>query len=338
MSNREFLYLDPFFSANIYCANLLDELIHEAILPFWLSLRGIHRDCYIWIARYMRGGEHLKIRVHGHAELRGQTEILLNAAVGRFLEAHYNERQTQSNRESYSDQFPVDPEDECTTAYPDHTILLTRYRRVPGIIGRQPLANDERLTALFIRSIGLGTEIILERFKPDHTGLFQGKLRMSLALRFFAGALSVFGSTSELSAVYLKYHQELLLLLLKGDRARMEEQFRALPVNIEGTTRYLRSALTYDNKSCPDNLHPLYQEWLYSFEVLFRYTVQLSNCPAYLRDEHMKDQVLATPFKLLHALANQVGLGALNELYLCHLLLQALPEGQPDDTGENAHG
>ncbi len=78
---------DPVLTANVYCAGRLDDLLLRALADFWQRVRGEDPApaCKIWFVRYRRGGEHLKVRVHGPAEMAPFLREELRQAVERYF-------------------------------------------------------------------------------------------------------------------------------------------------------------------------------------------------------------------------------------------------------------
>src|SRR4051812_36808733 len=63
---------DPIISANLYDFRRLDRVIARFVVPFLLAAeaKALDQPFYLWMLRYLRGGEHLKIRVHAPDALR----------------------------------------------------------------------------------------------------------------------------------------------------------------------------------------------------------------------------------------------------------------------------
>ncbi len=133
---------DPLISANIYCAGQIDSLIGGAIAPFWRDLSS-HSDAasfYLWLLRYDKGGEHLKIRLHGRGEIQAHVAELLQDSVASFFADQPPTEQaghTGSAKESplTSRLPPIDVEDEAGASVPNRTLVFTQYRRSPISLG-----------------------------------------------------------------------------------------------------------------------------------------------------------------------------------------------------------
>jgi len=333
----------PVVTASIYCAGALDRLICEAIAPFWTRMaeRAAARDCFLWFARYGRGGEHLKVRFHGPPESRQEVRQALSRAVRDFLASLPGEA-APADRDCKASQFPVDPEDECSSAYPDRTLLWTTHRWVPGIMGRHPMSDDSRHAALFTRCLGIASEINLRSFRPAPDGTIPPALRTSLALKFFVATYRALRLPAEARVEYLRYHRDWLLTSFELDVARLCEQFderlRRRPEVLEGLRPLLDGEREGDSEGEGAVDGDLFASWQERAAELFDYVLERANDPGFLRDPYLKDQVFATPFKLVHALTNQLATGVMNEGYLCQLLLRACEDGWPDATQERRLG
>jgi lantibiotic biosynthesis dehydratase-like protein len=316
---------DPVLTANIYCEDFLDRLLWEVIAPFWARRRELEEDRggFLWFARYRRGGEHLKIRFHGPSPAGDALREPLVKVVQDFLDSLPGVA-AAGGRNCHADQFPVDPEDERTVAYPDRTILWTSYRRQPGIMGRQPMSADPLHAALFTRCLGIGSDIVLESLQPDASGAIPGSRRLSLALKFFVAAWSSLSLTPAGKIEYLRYHRDWLLTSFNIDVARACEQFeqriQSRPETLEGLRAVLDGGEPQADGTAGSDRYGL---WQACFAELFRHMQSRVADADFLQDPYLKDQVLATPFKLLHAHTNQLSTGLVNEGYLCQLLIRA---------------
>src|SRR6476661_446290 len=78
---------DPALTANVYCSGRLDTVIFGAVAPFWRELRPHDpgRLGHLWLMRYGKGGEHLKIRFHGPESCRPLIRGRLEERVTAFL-------------------------------------------------------------------------------------------------------------------------------------------------------------------------------------------------------------------------------------------------------------
>src|SRR4051794_34311879 len=325
---------DPILTANVYCEGSLDQLIWGTLAPLWARHQAVgeHRGSFLWFARYRRGGEHLKIRFHGSPAAREAFQPVLAADIQSFLD-HLPGEAATDDRDCQPGQFPVDPEDQCTTAYPDRSLLWTSYQRQPGIMGRQPMSDDLLHTPLFTRCLGYGSDIILKSCRPDSQGgLVSDARRLSLALKLFVAAWSSLDLPSAKKVEVFRYHRDWLLTSFNLDVtqicAALDRRLQSRPETLAGLRALLDTGGEPEPESAADD--DSFGLWQSCFAELFHYTVQRANDPDFLQDSFLKDQVLATVFKLLHAHTNQLATGLLNESYLCQLLIRAGEESWPD--------
>ena len=138
--NKSATFCEPVLSANIYAAGLLDDLIAKAIAPFWREARNLLGEHFmLWLVRYSRGGEHLKVRVHGDP----QHERVLKERLTDHVSSYLDKVRSLPPAPQGATLFEVpaiDPEDEITALFsviygvllrplsfraPDHIVVLT---------------------------------------------------------------------------------------------------------------------------------------------------------------------------------------------------------------------
>lgn len=315
---------DPILTANIYCSGRLDEVLHRVAAPFWSRFRSKDPEglCYLWVMRYSRCGEHLKVRLHGPASFSDEMRRDLTAAVESYFATLKDAPPEQ--RKVCESLFAVDPEDEGFTLYPDRSLLWTSYRRIPGTMGREPLSDDLRLAALFTRCMGRGTEVILQQLVPDEDGGFPHRLRTSLTTKFFIVGLLALGFPRAQIADYLAYHRDWLILAHLSELRPMHELFDARLARMGSAVDTLREVIAARALDpTKDDLSEALARWAVDLKALFNHVLTLAADPDYASDLYMRDQVYAPLFKSFHGLANQVRIGLYNEAFLCHLLRQA---------------
>jgi lantibiotic biosynthesis dehydratase-like protein len=313
---------DPILTANIYCSGKIDELLHAVVAPFWWRFKESdpQGQCYLWVMRYSRCGEHLKVRLHGPAGFAGEMRRRLTAAVERYFATLAEPPPEQ--RSLCESLFAVDPEDEAVTLYPDRSLLWTRYRRIPGTMGREPLSDDLRLAALFTRCLGSGSEIVLREFVPDEDGVFPHRRRTSLVNKFFILGLTGLGFSPAQAAEYLAYHRDWLILAHQDDPRPMRELFAKRAAGMAPAVETLREVIDARHRGTED-LPPGFARWTADLKALFDHVLALAGDLCWAESLYMRDQVYAPVFKSIHGLANQARVGLYNEAFLCHLLAQA---------------
>src|SRR5690349_16813561 len=70
---------DPIVTASIYCNGYLDHVIFWALKPFRDAVQSFAPDApfFLWMIRFGKCGEHIKVRVHSKPEYREGLQNLL---------------------------------------------------------------------------------------------------------------------------------------------------------------------------------------------------------------------------------------------------------------------
>lgn len=331
-------YPDPILSANLYCAGRLSEAVSRVVHPFWrdVSARG-HAACgYVWVVRYARRGEHLKIRVHGPQSESSAWRDLLQAAAGSYLE-EIGPRDPEAPRHARALSTPIDREDGDNADHPDRELLWTTYARSHVSLGYRPYLQDDRYVALLTRCLGRGTEILLKRLAPE--ARWNHATQQAALLNALIAGLAALPLSPRERSSWLLYHRDGLLRgMLKqsgasGGARRLREtleRFRGQAAGMQGDIERLgRTAETgwAADASWPDDL----TAWRQALVDLSAELLPHEGDRAYDIDP-FADRVLFLPlFKVFHGFANQLGLTPLNEAFAHHLLLAATADGDLRD-------
>lgn len=314
---------EPRISSSIYCAGHLDELLHRCIAPLWLELRAAGVEGHLWLMRYARCGEHLKLRFHGSpAAGEGFRRVLCDAVEDFFTGLSTPPAVDQPLNEQL---FPVDPEDLADEPYPDRSVLWTTYRWSPGTMGREPLADDRTLASLFTRCLAIGCEHMLREFAPDDHGIYPASMRIRLVRELLVCAPACLGFPPREAARYLDYHRDWLILGAGGDLASTHELFAAkMRREVGDPAAFWRSYRRAAGEGPRDAL----DNWIAALGVLLAHVCHLAGVgrPWEPDDVYMRDQVLAPLFKSIHGLANLVRVGLYNEAFLCHVIARSMAE------------
>jgi hypothetical protein len=328
---------DPFLTANIYYSNYLDEVLHHAVAPFRRALakRDAESRYWLWVMRYSRGGEHLKVRLHGPENLRINLRDFLTEAVERCF-ASAGETEPGEQQLGRQNAPPIDAEDNVVANYPDRTLLWTEYRRSPVSLGGKPFLLDDEYVALLARCLAEGCEITLSALTPDSSGRFPHRVRQTTLLKALIAGLAAFGFTPDERALYLSYHRDWLLraaLARSGEGvekgldilARFDSRLAAMGASIH----LVRQAATADwDRSDPeDDSERADSGWRSTLAALRDYVAPFLDNPDYHLDPFAKDPIFPILFKPFNSLANQLGLDSLNEAFTHHLLLRAACAG-----------
>jgi hypothetical protein len=319
------LFPDPVLTASLYCVGRLDQAIFHAVALFWRELRrhDPERLCYLWLMRYGKGGEHLKVRIHGPESLRPLIRGLLEEKAARFLDSLPEAEAPPSRTRQRVPAIDAE-EDEVDGGRPDRTLLWTTYRRSPVSLGGKPFLLDDRYAALLTRCLASACERVLA-LQPYADGSLPHRVRQGALLKALIRGLAALGFPAGKRVEYLAYHRDWLLRYVlpqiwRSEAEAVEHLQRRLDeqmAGMAGSRLPLRRALDEDStESGPD------MDWERSLSGLLAYVSPLCRDPDYRLDPFASDPVFAPVFKVFHGLANQLGLRQRDEAFAHHLLLR----------------
>ncbi|HEX3553748.1 MAG TPA: lantibiotic dehydratase C-terminal domain-containing protein [Thermoanaerobaculia bacterium] len=325
-------YPDPQLAMSLYCAGRLDRVIHEVVAPFRRELRAVdpERRYHLWMLRYARGGEHLKVRVHGPPEHGPFLRERLEAAAQKFFDGLQDSAEPVSRRQGAP---PVDEADLEGGIHPDRTLVWTRHRRSPIVLGDLLLLGNDAYVARHTACLSAGCEAILDVFEPDDRGGFPFRQRQLILSRLLAAGLrAVFPALAERRA-FLAYHRDWVARsLLLGAGAGLEkaasvlERFRAEAERM-GPGGLAPLAKLVNSFDAPGReADPWEAAWGESLTALRSFLDSLVEDPAYDLDPFAAGPVFPACFKVFHGIANPLGITPMNEALTHHLLLRATGE------------
>lgn len=332
---------DPVLTANVYCAGRLDAAVFHSIVPFWRELRQHDpgRLCYLWLMRYGKGGEHLKVRLHGPEPLRPLLRQLLAEKVNAFLAALPApvERPAKGQREKAP---PIDAEDDVAGDHPDGSLLWTTYRRSPIALGGKPFLSEDGYVARFTRCLAAGCCDLVLALEPGAGGLLTAAVRQRTLLQAVITGLAAAGFPSEMRAGYLAYHRDWLLrsALPVDLRARAEPvaelcrrfdlQVAAMGESLAALRRVAEAQWNGAGVEARSRESGTGADWRQSLAGLVEHVTPLCADPDYRLDPFASDPVFAPVFKVFHGLANQLGLKRMDEAFVHHTLLHIAASGE----------
>ena len=327
------LYPDPALAANLYLSNRLDDLVYFVIRPFWSSFRTHDpgEQYYLWLFRYGRCGEHLKIRVHGPPaavpllrELLGELSNDYFAHSAPFLPSQKGSKGAP----------PIDREDDSPEDYQDRTFLWTHYERSIVSLGANPLLADDTYVALFTRCLGMACEFLLSRLNPSalpSQGGFPHRFRQATLLKLILTALTVVGFTPEERIAYLNYHRDWLIRGLWAQKQPAWPSERDILERLESGTDRLEGGKGVIKTLAASRWEASVAEtdarlvsWQRAVADLSRYVAFQRREPGDLLDPFAENPVFPSIFKALHVAANQIGLKKMDEAFAYHLLLRSI--------------
>jgi hypothetical protein len=325
---------DPVVSANIYCDGYLDEILLGAIQPVWSRLRASESwtSCYVWVIRYGKGGEHLKVRIHGPRDEQQRFRDLLIESTERCLSRL--PARSSSRRRSRPEIPSIDVEDEVEHEYPDRTLLWTTYRRSFVSLGSEPFLSHDDYAAHMTEALGRGLGMALTNLGQAPPGReVPFRRRQTTLLKALIEGLPALGlGGTQQAAAYLAYHRDWLLRFFVGDEAKERElrlHFDRQSVAMGAAVKQLGELLTterggdVDGGDAVDDTESL---WRNSLTGLALHLQGFRERPAYRTDPFAPDPRMPPVFKVFHGVANQLGLPPLEEALAHHLMLKAAAE------------
>lgn len=287
---------------------------------------------YLWMVRYRRGGEHVKVRVHAPAAAGPALRDALETAARRFLDSLDETGHADASPDRSPDRSPpIDVEDEVEEAYPDRSFLWTQYRRSPISFGSQLFVEDDRFAAVFTRTMGHGSDQVLaalERRGDTSGGAgVEFRVRQSTVLKAIIAGLAGVGWTVQERARYLVYHRNWLLRFLLAKSRQGPERAAQLLARFDGNMEKMGPALGAieqalaaqwsDSEGARDDG----DSWATSLRDLARHVDGYGDAGANI-DPFARTPAEVAVFKVLHGMANQLGLKPLDESFVYHLLLR----------------
>lgn len=318
---------DPVLSASVYRSGRLCEVASRLVAPFWREYRREHGSpgSYLWLMRYARCGEHLKIRIHAPETEAPLLRERLEAAQARYF-AEAAPPLPGSARRSTPAAPPVDAEDRATADYPEGSFLWTAYGRSPLSLGYRPFLDDDAYCAALTRCLGAGTEIVLDRLEAGPDGECPFAIQSGIWRDAVAAGLLAAPWPARERVLYLLYHRDCLLRYL-----RKKKRWTA------GASAMAQVLAKFDRQGATlawpqDPVPPEMAEgaWIRALRDLAAYVSPLLADPAFHVDPFADYPAFPVFFKVFHGLANQIGLDATNEAFLCHLLTGALIDAMTD--------
>lgn len=321
---------DPVLTANLYAAGRLDEVIREVVGPFWRELRRRTggSEGYLWFLRYNRGGEHLKIRLHGEEAHISLARDLL----ARFAERYFAGLDDTPERAGRAAAAPaVDLEDEVEGGHPDRSLVWTRYRRSRVSLAGSPWIEDDAYAALATRCLGRGADLALAALEGEED---PSERQLGL-LQALIEALAALGLSAAERASYFAFHRDSLLRYSLDRRlagaAGAQDLVAGFERRIErlGEVRdSLREIAEEEWSGAAEDKDADEVAWDRSLAGLAAHVAGFRGLPEYRLDPFAADPLFPLVFKVLHGFANQLGVNLLDEAFAHHLLLDiATPAG-----------
>lgn len=325
---------DPVVTANLYCEGLQDQAVHHVLAPLASRIHAHGPDHRLWFVRYAKGGEHLKVRLHGPETSVPVLCDLLAGITEEFL-ATLPARLGDTERTDERHLPPIDEEDAARKLHPDRSLLWTVYRRSFISLGGKPFLDDDRYVSLVTSCLGRGCEVILDSCQPGPERRSLPKSRQPILLKLIIGALAAPTFPADARVAYLGYHRDWLVRAMT-ERANVDSrkqeallgQFDQQAEKMGSALDPLREVVAARWSADGGVYEPegIDAAWQRSVGALVEYASQFQDDPDYRLDPFATQVSFSPVFKVLHGISNQVGLNMLNEALTYHLLLHSVAQ------------
>ncbi len=318
---------DPILTANLYCDARLDELLGEVVAPFWRELKALAGEgsWHLWMLRYARRGEHLKIRLHGPADQRAMAQGLLEERARRYFSTLEPAEEGAPRRISMKSP-PIDVDDQAVAAHPDRALLWTQYRRSHVSLASEPFLLDDRYVSLFICCLTEGCEQVLAALYPEGSRVAPLSARPGILLKLLTSGLAGPDLPAPQLAQYLAYHRDWLIRFIllgrQADPDRAVEVITQLDRRLESMTSQMEALHRVLEREW-EGSGDMETAWRHSLAGLLRYSRTLCESVDYHIDPFAGDPAFVCLFKALHGVSNQLGVSMLDEAFIHHMLLRA---------------
>jgi hypothetical protein len=312
-------YPDPLITANIYASGLLDDVLLRVMVPFWRDAQKISEESYLWVVRYSRGGQHLKVRIHATPARANE----LKQALARHTKAYFEtlcDLPPASPRTSNLSLPPIDLEDNAETEFPDRTLVWTTYQRSHVTLGMKPWYSDDSFAALAGQCLARGCDLTLDAYAAGAVQSLGD--RQKLLLHTLLPALAGLGMDSDTrTASYLRYHRDWLLRFFIAETAKEQQLLR----HFEEKAASMSAALEeIHHTALQMRAQPPVGPWPDALREFASYISGFQGRNEYDLDPFTDDVTFPPIFKMLHGLANQIGMPPLQEAFVHHLLLSSM--------------
>jgi hypothetical protein len=314
---------DPVATASLYCSGALDLAVSRAFAPCWSDLRadGLNGECYPWMLRYARGGEHLKLRFHAPLE----SAPAVRRRLAERVEAFFAEigPATAGDRHVEPQAPPIDPEDEEEGEPADRSLRWTTCRRSPLIFGASPFVEDESYVTRFTRCLGAATLRSFSTLSSDGADGPAFRTRYATLFELVDEALGELDLGPDRRLAYLAFHRDWLVRVVvahsPAPAAMVRKVLDRFDLQIERRQAAGPTAGETDAASPVGEPGPW--PWGPTVAAFFARAGELAARAEGRIEPFAPEAVFAPLFKMLHAVANGLGMNPLNEGLVHHELL-----------------
>lgn len=313
--------------ASLFAAGRLDDAVVEVLVPLWreLSEQGEDGSAKLQWLRYLRRGEHLKLRLQVEPALAATARARLTERVEGWLAALGPSRPEPTQRGRLDP--PLDDADLRPEPV-DRALLWTRPLADQPHLGGGLLLRDPRYAARFFDALGHGCERILAALSADGEVAASYGKRQALLRGLWVDALSCVLSDPEQWQAYLAYHRDWLVrfsvLRAAGDRETAERLLRRYDAQARSGPAGAMRAWTPPLDVLRRGPAEPESVWQRAVVALHRVASEHGEDEAARLDPYAADVAGSVLFRLLHQVANALGISRTNEACTAHLLLHSL--------------
>jgi hypothetical protein len=315
---------DPLLSASLFCASGLDGILASLVAHFGARLRrDAGDDGYLWFSRYSLRGEHLKLRIHAPERLRRALVRRLNDSARRYFARDLSSVPGVERPPARHSAIPIDIEDRGEADHPDRSLLWTRYQRSPVSLGPPLLLQDDRYVGLLTRCLGTGCEQVLTAFSRQAPDGWTLLWRRRLLVELVCSGLEAVLPDEEERRAYLVYHRDWLIRspVLRG--ARGVAGAREILDRFERDARQGgREGLGGDGGLGTTD-DGRFARWRAALVALSDHVESPGRLPVRDLDPFAEGPLFPILFKVVHGLANALGLSPPQEGRTYHRLLRS---------------
>lgn len=313
---------DPTLTASLYSNRGLDALVADVVAPFWkrVTVDAPGHGWTLWLVRYSRCGDHLKVRLHGPEAQKEWVMRLLEEEAERHFAA-LPPVDEGAARVSRKDAPPIDEDDRAGEDYPDRTLRWTRYQRSFVNFGWKNHLDDDGYVSRMTVGFAAGAARVLDAVEAAG-GRFPAAGRQTVLLKAVIAGLAALDLTAEARAEYLAYHRDWLVRWTAADAERGAVALNIYDRRVEAMGA---AAEQVGHAAIAQWEHGAAEAgataWGAASAELARYVSPFQGKAAYDMDPFTDNPLFPPLFKLFHGLANTLGIGMLDEGFTHHLLL-----------------
>lgn len=331
-TDRHDSHADPILSASLLAPDALDRALVEVVHPLLEDLATLDGDgrTYLWVMRYGKGGQHLKLRVHGPRELAERLRDALAERAEAWLRDNPPSPETEPNPAAQAAPS-VDPEDDEPW---DGGLRWTTYRRNYVNLAGPPFLDDDRYASLATECLGRGCAQAIPALRLGPDGRVPGPMRQQILLRLLIPGLGSLAFEARRRLDYLAYHRDWLIRFClppgSGEeqvamvRGRLDQQLARMAPAVAQIRTAIESLWGEGAGSVAEGAEDQAADpWCDALRQLRLHTEELGRDPRFHIDPQTDDPVFAPLFKTFHGMGNVVGIPPLEEAFTHHLLLHA---------------